>query len=378
MADPRPDPVALAQRLVATPSMTPPGDTAAVAALLVPLLQQAGFAITLHDTPRGGRNLLAILSGAGTKAPLCLTGHLDTVPLGEAHWSVDPFGGAIRDGRLHGRGASDMKAGIAALVAAAVEMARFPARAADVVLILTAEEESGSQGAMALADANLLPRRASALLVAEPTACRPLLGHKGALWIRATFAGKAAHGSMPQLGDNAVDKAVRAAAALPALLSGYAPHPLLGAPTASIGTLHGGGKVNIVPDKAVLEVDLRSLPGMDHADLLDRLQTLWPQAVLEVLTDLPPVLTPPDHPLVRTAQDVLEALEGERPEPGTVSFFTDASILTTALGHPPVLLFGPGDPGQAHQTDEYCPVHTIATATAFYTAFAKRWLESPS
>jgi succinyl-diaminopimelate desuccinylase len=376
LAEQRPDPVALAQRLLATPSMTPPGDTAAAAALLVPLLQQAGFAITLHDTPRGGRNLLAVLPGAGTIAPLCLTGHLDTVPLGDAHWSVDPFGGAIRDGRLYGRGASDMKAGVAALVAAAVETARFPARAADVVLILTAEEESGSQGAMALADAHLLPRRASALLVAEPTACRPLLGHKGALWVRASFAGKAAHGSMPQLGDNAVDKAVRAAATLPALLGGYAPHPLLGAPTASIGTLHGGGKVNIVPDRAVLEVDLRSLPGMDHADLLDRLQALWPQAVLEVLTDLPPVLTPPEHPLVRTAQDVLEALEGERPEPGTVSFFTDASILTAALGHPPVLLFGPGEPGQAHQTDEYCPVHTISEATAFYTAFARRWLEA--
>lgn len=378
MADLRLDPVRLAQRLVQTPSPTPPGDTAAVADILAAGLRPAGFSLRTVDTPGGGRNLVAVLPGAGKKPPLCLTGHMDTVPLGETPWRVDPFGGVIRDGRLYGRGSSDMKAGVAALVAAAVAMAEFPARAADVVLILTGEEESGSLGATALVRAGVLPRSASALLVAEPTGGRPLLGHKGALWIKAVFTGKAAHGSMPQLGVNAVDKAVRAAAVLPSLFAQVAPHPLLGPPTASIGTFQGGGKVNVVPERAVLEVDLRSLPGLDHGALQGRLQALWPEAALEVLVDLPPVLTAAEDPVVELARDVLGDMTGRRPVPGTVSFFTDASVLAPALGQPPVLLFGPGEPGQAHQTDEWCAIDSIEVATAFYLAFARRWLEVPA
>jgi len=318
--------------------------------------------------------MLAILRGEGGRPPLCLTGHMDTVPLGAGPWREEPFGGRIRGGRMYGRGASDMKAGLAALSTAAVGLAHMERRAADVVLVLTAAEETGCLGAKALAQSGLLPTRAGALVVAEPTACRPLAGHKGALWVRARFTGKAAHGSMPGHGLNAVDLAVQAAGELPHLLSEYPPHPMLGSPTASIGTFQGGGKVNVVPDRAVMEVDLRTTPGMDHAGLLGDLQRLWPHAAIEAFTDVPPVLTAPDDPFVSLALDILERQEGARPTVGTVSYFTDASVLAAALGHPPVLLFGPGEPEQAHQTDESCPVEAILRATAFYLALARDWL----
>ncbi len=368
------DPVALTQRLVRAKSVNPPGDTAEVVEILSSLLEPAGYSLTTVETPGGGRNLLAVLKGSGQRPALCLTGHMDTVPLGATPWSVDPFGGEIRSGRLYGRGTSDMKAGVSAMVSAAVAMTAIEDRQADVVLILTAAEETGCLGAKALAASGLLSKPAGALLVAEPTGCRPLLGHKGALWVRAGFTGKAAHGSMPQHGDNAVEKAVRAASLLPQLLSGQEPHPFLGAPTLSIGTFQGGGKVNVVPDKAVLELDMRTVPGMDHGVLLKDLQLLWPDTVLQVLTDVPPVLTDAEDPFVSSALNVLTALEGVRPTPGSVSFFTDASVLAGALNNPPVLLFGPGESEQAHQTDESCPVDAITKARAFFLAMAQAWL----
>ena len=369
------DPVALTQRLVRAKSVNPPGDTVEVVEVLSSFLKPCGYSLTTVETPGGGRNLLAVLKGSGQRPALCLTGHMDTVPLGATPWSVDPFGGEIRSGRLYGRGASDMKAGVSAMVSAAVAMAEIADRAGDVVLILTAAEETGCLGAKALAASGLLSRPAGALLVAEPTGCRPLLGHKGALWVRAGFTGKAAHGSMPQHGVNAVDMAVRAATLLPQLLADREPHPFLGPPTLSICTFQGGGKVNVVPDKAVVELDIRTVPGMNHDAVLKALQLLWPQAALQVLTDVPPVLTDSDDPFVSSALNVLAALEGARPTPGSVSFFTDASVLAEALDNPPVLLFGPGESEQAHQTDESCPVDAITMARNFYLAMAVVWLQ---
>ncbi|GAB6036663.1 M20 family metallopeptidase [Fundidesulfovibrio butyratiphilus] len=368
------DVLELTRRFVRAKSVNPPGDTGHVAALAARTLQPAGFTLTWVRTPGGGQSLLAVLKGSGERPPLCLTGHMDTVPLGQAAWSVDPFGAEVRLGRLYGRGASDMKAGLAVIVAAAVDLAELADRSGDLVLALTADEEIGCLGARALAASGLLPERAGALLVAEPTGCRPLLGHKGAFWVRAAFAGKTAHGSMPQCGVNAVGKAVAAAARLPELLAEEPAHPLLGSPTVNLGSLHGGDKVNMVPDLATLELDVRTVPPMDHARLMDKLRALWPEARLDAFIDVPPVLTDPTDPLVTRVQDTLESLEGQRPAPGVVSFFTDASVLTRALGDAPTVIYGPGESEQAHQTDESCPVEHIERALRFYLAFGTRWL----
>src|SRR5262249_2227809 len=149
-------------------------------------------------------------------APRCFTGHLDTVPLGAAAWARDPFAAETDGDRLHGRGASDMKSGIAAMLTAALALAKLPQRKSGLVLVLTAGEETGCEGARYLAALPGALPRCGALLVGEPTGNQPLIGHKGALWLAAAFPGVTAHGSMPEQGDNAVYKAARGALRLAA------------------------------------------------------------------------------------------------------------------------------------------------------------------
>ncbi len=369
------DVVELTQRLVRAQSINPTGNTRKVAEALAEVLEPAGFRLSWKETPGTGVNLVAVLPGEGGGPPLCFTGHMDTVPLGEVPWTVDPFGGEIRDGKLYGRGVSDMKSGLAAIAAAGIGLSSVPRRASDVVLIFTAGEETGCVGAKDLAESGLLPTRAGALVVGEPTDCRPLLGHKGALWLRADFFGRGAHGSMPEAGDNAIYKAARGALALETFLTAHPSHPQLGNPTINVGTIGGGGKVNMVPDAAFLEIDLRTIPGLDHDSLENSVrQLLDPAARITRFMDVPAVLTPPDTPWIASVLDVLKRLRGSPQAPGTVSYFTDASILSAALGSPPTLIYGPGAALQAHQTDEYCHVPAIAEAREAYVAIAGEYL----
>jgi succinyl-diaminopimelate desuccinylase len=371
------DVVEMTQRLVRAQSVNPGDSTRAVAEALAESLESAGFRLSWKETPDKGVNLVAVLPGEGGGLPICFTGHMDTVPLGELPWTVDPFGGEIRDGKLYGRGASDMKSGLAAITAAGIDLSLLPHRSSDLILIFTAGEETGCQGAGDLAQSGLLPAKAGALVVGEPTDCRPLLGHKGALWLRADFSGRSAHGSMPEAGDNAIYKAARAALALESFLATYPPHPRLGNATVNVGTVGGGGKINMVPDAAFLEIDLRTVPGLDHDRLENSVQdVLGPPAKLTRLLDVPSVLTLQDDPWLASALDVLERLRGTPQTPGTVSYFTDASILYSALGSPSTLIYGPGVAGQAHKTDEYCRVSAILEAREAYMAIARQWLST--
>ncbi len=373
------DVVEMTQRLVRAQSVNPGQNTGLVAQILAEPLESAGFRLSWKETPGKGVNLTAVLQGEAARLPICFTGHMDTVPLGERPWSVDPFGGEIRDGKLYGRGASDMKSGLAAMIAAGIDLCSAPRRAADLIMIFTAGEETGCEGARDLAKSGVLPAGAGAMVVGEPTDCRPLLGHKGGLWLRADFFGRSAHGSMPEAGDNAVYKAARAALALENFMATYPPHPQLGNPTLNVGTIGGGGKINMVPDAAFLEMDMRTVPGLDHDSLERSVQEgLGDQARLTRLLDVPSVLTPREDPWFASALDLLERLRGTPQTPGAVSYFTDASILYTALGKPPTLIYGPGAAGQAHQTDEYCDVAAINEAREAYVAIARHWLSAES
>lgn len=367
----------LARELVRLDSCNPPGGEAACAELLGRRLEAAGFRIELHPLAPGRPNLVARLAGEEGPA-LCLSGHMDTVPLGEAPWSFDPLGGEIADGRLLGRGACDMKSGLAALTAAAVELARLPQRRGDLLLVFSAGEETGCEGARQLAAEPGLLGRADAVLVGEPTGLRPCLGHKGALWFEALTRGKAAHASMPHAGDNAIYKAARAICALESFDFGVAAHPHLGSPTLNVGTIQGGTKVNMVPDRAHFSIDARVLPGQGSKQVQERLaQHLGPEVELALLpASAEAVWTPAEHPWVGEVCQVLGEVLGQAVEPGGLSYFTDASALGRALGGPPVVILGPGEPEMAHQTDESCPVEQIEKAAEAYLALGRRWLQS--
>jgi succinyl-diaminopimelate desuccinylase len=367
-----PSPVVdLALELIRLDTRNPPGREAAAAELLSRRLQAAGLAVEHHEHAAGRTSLIARLGASGARPALCLTGHLDTVPLGGARWSVEPFG-ELRDGRLYGRGSSDMKAGVAAIVIAAERIAAEAPEAA-LELVLCAGEETGCEGARQLVEAGVLGR-AGAVLVAEPTGGVPHLAHKGVLWVRAATQGVAAHGSAPRLGRNAIVPLARAIAALADAAFDTEPHPLLGAPTLSIGTIAGGTNVNVVADRAEAGIDIRTVPGMSTAAVLDRLAAAaGPEVTLTPWLDLAPVVTNVDDAFAALCFDVAETATGMRPRPRGLSYFTDAAALTPAYGGPPTVIWGPGEAAQAHQTDEWADIAQIDAAADAFTEVARRW-----
>ncbi len=381
-----PDPVALTRALVQLDTVNPPGDEDRCAALLADQLTAAGFACGIHEFAPRRTSLVARIGGRVGRLPLAFTGHVDVVPLGSAAWRHDPFGAEIVAGRLYGRGASDMKSGVAAFTCAAIaQVERLKQSGSGLTLIITAGEETGCEGAFAMAaaaDAGELLGTAGALVVAEPTANRPLLGHKGALWLQAAARGITAHGSMPQHGDNAVYKIARAALALEHFGFETGAHPLMGAPTLNVGTVRGGLNINSVPDAAEMTIDIRSVAGQDHRRLLQCLcQTLGPQIGLRALLDVPSVFTAADDPWMRRVIALCAARSGQAIAPGTVSYFTDAAALRGPLGAGaagalPVVILGPGQPEMAHQTDEFCEVDRITEATALFTDLITDWCEA--
>lgn len=369
------DPIELSRELIAFNTVNPPGNELTCIRHLEGILAGAGLETTLQEFAPGRANLIARIGGNETKPPLCFTGHVDTVPLGNAPWSVDPFAGEVIDGNMYGRGSTDMKCGVAAFVAAVSNMSGELKHGGGVVLVITAGEEIGCEGAFQLAGSDMLGR-AGAIVVAEPTSNIPLVGHKGALWLRLTLKGVTAHGSMPHLGVNAAFKAARVLTALQDFQFNAAAHPYLGSPTLNVGTVHAGLNVNSVPDLAEIGIDIRSIPGLDHARIQEHLQAeLGEEVSFETIVDVGAVWTDPSSPWIRDVYRIVRDVTGEEAgaEPRTAPYFTDASALTPAFGNPPTIILGPGEAAKAHQTDEYCSVQRIREAADIYARLAAKW-----
>jgi len=368
------DPVQLTQKLVALDTINPPGRELACVEMLDGILSGAGIKTSVHRFADGRANLTATLGDASAGRPLCFTGHVDTVPLGNAPWKYDPFGGEIVDGRLYGRGSTDMKAGVAAFVAAACEIARNGKIDARVVLLITAGEETGCDGASELVKSKTL-EQGGALIVGEPTSNVPMVGHKGALWLRAVATGVTAHGSMPHLGVNAAYKAGRALNKLEAFEFNEAPHPYLGKATLNVGAVRAGINVNSVPDRAEIDIDIRTIPSLPHARVKEHLAAeLGDEISMSPLVDVPAVWSEPGDKWIGEVFAVVREVTGKAPSPyATVPYFTDASVLKPALGDPPTIILGPGEASMAHQIDEYCFVDRIREATEIYAKLMQRW-----
>jgi len=242
------------------------------------------------------------------------------------------------------------------------------------VLALTAAEETGCRGAEHLAAHPRHLGGAGAVLVAEPTGNLPLLGHKGALWLKAGFSGKAAHGSMPQLGDNAIYHAAEALSRLAGYRFQAPPHPVLGPATFNVGTISGGKATNVVPDHAEFTIDIRLLPGMTTEAVQQEMAgRLGPRAELSPAVAAEALWTEPGDPWARAVLGLMGARRGQDFPPAGASYFTDGAALKRGLGGVPVIILGPGEPGQAHVTDESCPVANITQAREDYLAIARDW-----
>jgi succinyl-diaminopimelate desuccinylase len=336
---------------------------------------RGGFLVTLDRCDATHANLYARLLDAPESPGLCLAGHIDTVTARAAGWSTPPLQADERQGRLYGRGSCDMKGGVAALLCAAAAMRPRLRPGQDLRVHLYGGEEVGCLGSRHMAERR--PEELAgvgAAIVAEPTALLPSVGHRGALWLRVTASGNAAHASMPQLGDNALTRLLPVAARIQAYDAGKWRHPQMGPATLTLTTLHAGSGCNMVPDAAGLTVDIRTVPGQDQGAVLADIRDLAGEACrVEVLTRVPSLWTPPDLPWVRRVARLAHGAAGQTPAPVTSQFFTDGASLRLAKPELPIIILGPGEQGVAHQTNEWCAVPQLCRAVDVYMAILADW-----
>ncbi|MFD0982626.1 M20 family metallopeptidase [Tropicimonas aquimaris] len=352
------DVTAITQRLIAFDTVNPPGREREAAEYCAQLLSRAGFECRIVDH---GQNRASLVAQRGAAPGLCFSGHLDTVPLGRVDWRRPAHLGVVEGDRLFGRGSSDMKGGVAAFLVAAARSN------APVSVVLAAGEETGCDGARWLAEAGDLPQ-ARAVIVGESTDNNPLAGHKGALWLNLVSRGQTAHGATPELGVNAIAgmaETLRRLCAFDPAVS----HPQMGRATCNLGTIRAGINVNSVPDLCELTVDLRSVEGVTHEALTQKVRALCDAAIeIETLLDLPSVWTDPASPWFAGAAERVRAITGREGGPECATYFTDASILKSAMGGPEVMILGPGAPDQPHRTDEYVSTARLHEAVEIYAA----------
>ena len=369
------EPRDLTRELLRYNTINPPGMERACARHLGGLLEAAGFRVAYYEFADARTSLIATIGGSTAKAPICFTGHIDTVPLGAAKWSRDAFAGETDGDRLYGRGSTDMKSGIAAIVAAAIELAPHLRASPGVTLVLTAGEEIGCEGARYLADQRLLDR-AGAIVVAEPTANYPYIGHKGLAWFEIETQGVTAHGSMPELGDNAIVKMAKVIGVLDDFHFPVENHPVMGEPTMNVGTIHGGLNTNSVPDEARITVDTRTVPGIDHGHLTKSLEALLSPhgASVRKIVDCASLYTDPGDEWIAEVFDICAPFLDGRPLPKTITFSTDGADLKRGYGGTaPAVILGPGEPHLAHQTDEWCSMNRIEQSVDVFRTLMRRW-----
>ena len=367
----------LLQTLVRMDTRDPPGREIDMARVVHDRLLEAGLKSVLDEFTSGRANVVARLKGRGDRPALVFSAHFDTVPLGREEWVHDPFGAAIVDGALHGRGAADMKSGMAAMIVAAESLAAGPgALAGDLVLAFTAGESSSCLGAVELSRSRAL-EGAGALLVSEPTSMEVLLAEKGALWLRLTAHGSSGH---PSAGEgsrgSAIERMTDVLYDLRSLGFDDGPHPLLGLPTVSTGRIQGGTVVNLTPDRCEIDIDIRTLPGMVAEEVEQHvLDHVGHDLELERLDHKPAVETAGDHPFARLCLDVVSAERGVPAEPGGASYYSDAAILSPAFDLPMVII-GPGRLGMSGRTDEHVMVSDVERAVELYRRIALAWLRA--
>ena len=370
------DVITLAQKLLNFDTRHPHGHEKDIAEYIGGLLLEYGFQVRYPQLSETQWNVVAEYGLSKSKPPIVLTGHLDTVPLGEKEWSVDPFSGLIRDGKLFGRGSSDMKGAVAAMIVAAREAVENSLPEGGIKLILTASEEVGLKGAHSLVNSDGQLGDASAIIVGEPTANIPTIGHKGAMFMVARTSGVTAHSSMPDTGVNAIYKAARAINKIENYRFDCEDDPLLGMPTINVGQISGGLNPNSVPDWAEFTIDVRTTKTLGHRQLLEQLQQLLGEDVtLDVFVDQAAVTTPETDPFVRLVYEQTGLDIDDREIKKVVPYLTDASVFQNHYQDVPIVILGPGQPEMAHQTDEFCFVADIEKSVKFYHDIIISWQE---
>ena len=358
----------LAQALVRIPSVNPDGDPGtdrtgeqACAEYIADFLRGIGAEVSLHEVHRKRPNVVAHFA-SGNKRRLLFAPHTDTVSV--ASMTIAPFGGEVRDGKLYGRGASDTKGPMAAMLWALHDSRNLlPHLSHEIWFAGLMGEEAGQDGAKALA----AKEKFDFVVVGEPTELEVVFKHKVDLTARIIATGRAVHSSCPERGENAITKLAAGLLALEKALSAHfakISDPVLGHPTFSIGTIRGGTKFNIVPDHAEAVIDLRLLPSQwkdgDAREVFEVMRAACPGLTIEKIAGSEALDTDPSHPLIAKLVEV-----GGRP--AGAAWFCDAAIFSAA--GTPAVAAGPGSIAQAHTEDEFIEVAALEHGVEFFKKF---------
>jgi acetylornithine deacetylase len=382
------DAVALTGALVRIDSRNPtlspdaPGERK-IAQALSDILGKWGFSVSLQEPVPGRTNLIAAI-GPDDAPAMMFAGHLDTV--GVEGMTHEPFSGDTSAGRLYGRGSCDMKAGVAAMCVAALRACRKAGASAKrkIVIAAVSDEEYESIGMRALLDTGI---RAECAVLTEPTRLAICPAHRGFVWIEIAFTGRAAHGSRYDVGVDAIRHAGLVLSELDLLESGplhERSHPLLGRPSVHASTIVGGIGMSTYPDKCILRIERRTIPGESELDALDEVNAVCESArakrpeldaSVRLIAAQEPSDVSADAMVVRMLGKSLKE-EGMTASIEGLSAWTDAALLNAA--GIPAVCFGPGDIALAHAAEEFVPVDEIEKAAAVLERVAYGWMTEKS
>jgi acetylornithine deacetylase/succinyl-diaminopimelate desuccinylase family protein len=367
-------------RLVAARTENPPGNESLACDVVEELVRPWGLAGERHASQPSRDNLI-LRVGAG-RPRLAVALHTDVVPAGDG-WGQDPFSAQEKDGRLYGRGASDDKGPLAAMLLVVRELSRSQADLkGQLLLACVADEEVGSAHGVEFllanghlqADMAIIPDAASHME-------KVMVAEKGALFVQLTSLGTQAHGSRPEKGYNAIWPLLRVLELVRKMPRASLRHDLLSPPTMNLGVVQGGAAPNIVPARATARIDLRYLPGETSADILEAIRGIIAQVreeerearlALEVLSDLPPTEVARESPLVWAVQHAGQEVLGNMPVVGGMS---GATVAKQFIAHGiPAVGFAPGDADAAHTANEYVEIEELIAFAGVMLQVTRRLL----
>jgi len=376
--------VEIMQELVQSPSVNPPADTTECAGVVARIFHRNHIPAEIVEGHPGVANVVARLTGREEGKRLVLNGHMDVVAPGEG-WTLDPFGGEVRNGCLYGRGACDMKSGIAAMMAAMIALKRSgTAFNGEIIFTAVGDEETGSRfGSQFLLSQGFM-RGADAAIVTEPTDLAIELGNRGLRWFDLTVKGRSCHAGRPHLGLNAIVYAARIVQAIHAFEFKQRDERFeIPAPSMSVTMINAGTQVNVVPNRCRLAVDRRMLPGETTDSVLAEINAIVAavmsdpsevEVAVEMRSDFwDPYLISEDEPIVAALIKAHIQATGRKPPVRTKLACTDASHIFHRAGIP-VALYGPGIAAKSHQVDECVPIENLVAATEVFLAVFRDFL----
>lgn len=369
----------LTRALIAQNTVDPPGNERLAAMIVAEKLRAEGIDALVYEVAPGRTNLVARIAGTGERPALAFSAHFDTIGVEPEKWSLDPFAGEIRDGRLYGRGATDMKGGMAAMTIAALNIARSGARLkGDLLLTFSAAENSNCLGAHRLVEDGHFTG-VGALLVSEPTGNRAFVTEKGALWLRATARGEYGHNAFSEDRDgdrgNAIVRLARYLDRAHDLKLDAPAHRHVKPPTINIGVIRGGLSTPLVPPEASADIDVRLVPGQAAESVVAAFRAIaGPHVTVEQLDVKMPVDTPDDHPFVQLCVEACRAEGLADPGPAGVAYYSDGAVIAPRLSLPMVII-GPGEVGMSGAIDEYVFVEKLEASTRIFERVARDYLD---